>query len=251
MTRAQPPDARDFYETSYSASSDMFRRWRGLGAGIKADHICELIKPIPAPRDVIEVGCGDGAVLAQLGRRGVGQRRVGIDIASAAVRLAAEQPEITEARVFDGARIDAGEDAFDLAICSHVLEHEADPQALLYEITRVAERAVVIEVPLERNLAARRGAARGLSQNAGHVHRFDRHGLRRLIAATGWRIQSELFDSLPAPVHTFGADTAAGVAQGYAKWAIRSALARQPWVAERLITLHYAVLATPAARTPS
>lgn len=239
-----------FYESSYAASGETFRRWRQLGAVIKAGHVCELIKALPAPREVIEVGCGDGAVLVELGRRGVGTRRVGIDIASAAIALAAEESEITEARVFDGTRIEEGDDSFDLAICTHVLEHEADPEPLLHEITRVARRAVIIEVPLERNLAARREAARALSQNAGHVQRFDRVAIRRLIAATGWPVRSELLDALPPAVHTFGANGAAALAKGYAKWAVRSALARQPWMAERLITLHYAALATPPSQTP-
>lgn len=236
---------RDFYESSYSGSGETFRRWRQLGAVIKADHICELIEGIPPPRGVIEVGCGDGAVLAQLGRRGVGERRVGIDIAAAAIRLAAEEPEVSEARVFDGRRIDERDNAFDLAICTHVLEHEADPQALLREITRVAERAVVIEVPLERNLFARREAARDLSENAGHVQRFDRPSIRRLIGATGWRVSRELLDPLPVAVHNFAAESALAVGKGYVKWAIRCALARQPRIGERLITLHYAALATP------
>jgi SAM-dependent methyltransferase len=147
--------------------------------------------------------------------------------------------------VFDGTRIDERDDSFDLAVCTHVLEHEADPQALLREITRVARRAAVIEVPLERNLAARREAARDLSRNAGHLHHFNRSSIRRLIAATGWRVRSELLDPLPVAVHNFAADTALAVGKGYAKWAVRSTLARLPRVAERLITLHYAALVTP------
>jgi SAM-dependent methyltransferase len=242
-----PAELRDFYETSYTHSGEAeeaFRRWRELGALTKTDHICRLLELIPPPREVLEVGCGEGAVLAELGRRGIGETRSGIDISSAAIRRAAGRPGVTEARLFDGVRIEAPDRSYDLVICTHVLEHVSEPLALLKELTRVA-RAIVIEVPLERNLSARRSSARALSQRAGHLQRFDRASMRRLIAATGWRVRGELLDPLPAAVHTFGADNPQALAKGYAKWAVRSALAAVAPVGERLMTLHYAALAAP------
>jgi SAM-dependent methyltransferase len=250
--RAVAPDPtgfREFYESSYTHTGEAeaaFRRWRALGALTKSDHICKLLELIPPPRAVLEVGCGDGAVLAELGRRGIGDTRTGIDISSAAIRLAADRPGVTAARVFDGVRIESGDGSYDLVVCTHVLEHVVEPLALLAEITRVG-RAIVIEVPLERNLSARRAAARALSQNAGHLQRFDRAGVRSLIAATGWRVRGELLDPLPRAVHTFGAGNARALAKGYTKWTVRSMLAAVPPVGERLMTLHYAALATPAA----
>lgn len=240
-------EVRDRYEAAYASSGEGLRRWRELGAVVKADHICRLISGIRRPDTVIEVGCGDGAVMAELARRAIGQRLVGVDISSAAIGLALGRPEITEARVFDGLRIDDPDNSYDLAVCSHVLEHVEAPLRLLEEITRVASEAIVIEVPLESNLSARRAKARGLSENAGHVQRFDRRSVRTLIAATGWQVRGEVLDPLPAAVHTFGATNTLAVAKGYAKWAVRAALALQPQLAERLITLHYAVIATPPA----
>jgi 2-polyprenyl-3-methyl-5-hydroxy-6-metoxy-1,4-benzoquinol methylase len=128
-----PTDIRSFYDRSHThtgEAEDAFRRWRELGALTKADHICKLER-IPPPRAVLEVGCGDGAVLAELSRRGVGEARTGIDISSAAIRL--------------------------LVISTHVLEHVPAPFALLAEITRVSQ-AIVTEVGLERNVSARRAS---------------------------------------------------------------------------------------------
>jgi len=241
-------EIREFYENCYSHHANgvegIFGRWRELGALTKSDHICQLLELIPAPREVLEVGCGDGAVLAELARRGIGETRTGIDISSTAIRLAASRPGVTEARLFDGVRIDARDRSYDLVVCTHVLEHVSAPLDLLTEITRVG-RAIVIEVPLERNLSARRASARALSQNVGHLQRFDRASVRRMIAAAGWRVQSELLDPLPLAVHTFGADTPRALTKGYAKWAARSALAAVRPIGERLMTLHYAALATP------
>jgi len=250
-SRAKPDPAnlREFYDAGYVGTglpedADRGTRWRELGAVVKADHICQLLTTVPNPQTIIEVGCGNGAVLAELGRRGVGQMRVGVDISSAAIRIAASQPGVTEAQVFDGEHIEARESSFDLAICTHVLEHVVSPIALVEEMVRVSG-AVVIEVPLEDNLLARRSSARVLSENAGHLQRFNRRCIRRLIADVGWAARGELVDPLPLAVHLFDAQTPQAVAKAHAKWAVRAALGHLPLVGERLMTLHYAVLATP------
>ena len=246
--RLSPDDLHEFYEQCYTPGADgeKYRRWRDLGAVGKADHVVALAARagVGAPATVAEIGCGDGAVLAELGRRGFGARRVGFEISASGVRLAAEREEIAEAHVFDGERLPVGDGAFDLAFATHVLEHVPDPEPLVREMTRVC-RALVIEVPLEDNLSARRPAARAASEGVGHLHRFDRARIRRMVTAAGWRVRGELADPLPREVHLFGATTPAARTKGYAKWALRRGLAAVPGVGERLVTLHYALIATP------
>src|SRR4051794_26293874 len=54
--------------------------WRRICAEGKADHVLELVRALPEPPEsVLEVGCGDGAVLSALASRGVGVRREGVD----------------------------------------------------------------------------------------------------------------------------------------------------------------------------
>lgn len=245
-----PADTRDFYERAYLGTGvpeDAARgvRWRELGGVIKADHVDRLLERCPVPpQKVIEIGCGDGAVLQELSRRGIGRIRVGIDISQTAVRIASSRPGVDEAWAFDGEHIKAPDEAYDLAICTHVLEHVVEPLALLREITRIA-RAVVVEVPLERNLSARRPSARALSRGAGHLQRFSRTAVRRLVTEAGWTVHDELLDPLPVAVHTFGAAGRRARAAAGAKSAVRSILASAPVIAERLMTLHYAVLVLP------
>lgn len=241
---------RAFYEGCYLGTGvpedgARGRRWRELGAEIKTDHIQRLLAPIPTPHSILEVGCGDGAVLEELGRRDIGANRVGIDISSAAVAIAEDRAGVTAARLFDGVRIDALDSSYDLAVCTHVLEHVPAPLPLLEEIIRVA-RAVVIEVPLEHNLLAERRSARTLSRDAGHLQRFDRTSIRELIGATGWRVRSELLDPLPLAVYTFDANSSRALAKGRAKWVARSVLGHLPGIGERLMTLHYSALMLPA-----
>jgi SAM-dependent methyltransferase len=251
MARLAEDQLHEFYEQCYTpgADGDKYRRWRELGAEGKADHVAELVARagLPAPRTVCEVGCGDGAVLGVLGRRGFGGVRVGYEISASGVKLAAERPQIAAAYVFDGERLPVGDDAYDLVFATHVLEHVPDPAPLTCELLR-AGRAVVIEVPLEANLSARRPAARAASEGVGHLHRFHRRAIRTLVADAGGEVAAELVDPLPRAVHLFGAEGAAARAKGYAKWALRAGAASVPALGERLITLHYAVLALPAGQ---
>src|SRR4051794_12046032 len=246
---SQAADLHDFYEQAYTADPDAERhgRWRAMSAVAKADHLVELAGAIGlrSPTLVAEIGCGDGSVLAELGRRGFGGRRIGFELSEAAVRIAAQHDEVDEAAAFDGAHIPAADDTYDLAFATHVLEHVPDPALLLREMMRVA-RAVVVEVPLERNLSARRSAARAASEAAGHLQRFDRAAVRRLVTDAGWEVRGDIVDPLGIEVHLFGRDSAAAKAKGLAKWAVRRMLSVRPEVGARLFTVHYALVATPA-----
>jgi 2-polyprenyl-3-methyl-5-hydroxy-6-metoxy-1,4-benzoquinol methylase len=247
--RLELDQIQEFYERCYKPAPDgaKWARWRELGAVTKADHVTRLLEQagVADARAIAEVGCGDGSVLVELGRRGIGEIRVGFDISSSAVELAAGRPGITAARLFDGERIPVDDGAYDLVIATHVLEHVPMPPRLVAELARVTRQAVVIEVPLERNLSARRPAARAASHAAGHLHAFGRSEIRRMVAQAGWLIRAEVLDPLPRAVHMFGKATPAGRARGQAKWLIRNALATVPSVGERLVTLHYALIATP------
>jgi len=245
---ADADDLRGFYERAYAPTADDERhgRWRALSAVAKADHVVRLAASIDRadPGAVAEIGCGDGAVLAELGRRGFGRTRVGFEISTAAAEMSAQRPEIDRAVAFDGDHIPAADGDYDLAFATHVLEHVPDPAPLLREIMRVA-RAVIVEVPLERNLSARRPAARAASQAAGHLQRFDRAQVRALVTDAGWRIRGEIVDPLALAVHLLDRRTPAAHAKGLAKWAVRRVLAVRPEVGTRLFTVHYALVAIP------
>jgi SAM-dependent methyltransferase len=183
---------------------------------------------------VCEVGCGDGALLAELAGRGYGGAHVGYEVSPEAARIAAQRPELRVAS-FDGERLPEADGAFDLGVLSHVLEHVPDPVALLRETARVC-REVVVEVPLEDNLSARRPAKVAEAQRIGHIQRFSRGDVHRIAGEAGLRVQRELSDALPLEVHRFDGG-------GRAKWAVRAGTLRvAPPVARRLFTVHHAAL---------
>src|SRR3954453_9870137 len=248
MARLAEEQIQEFYEQCYTpgVDGDKYRRWRELGAEGKADHVMDLVARdgLAAPRTVCEVGCGDGAVLAVLGRRGFGGRRIGYEISASGVKLAGDRAEVDEAYVFDGERLPVQDDAYDLVFATHVLEHVPDPAPLTRELLR-AGRAVVIEVPLEANVSAQRPAARAASEGVGHLHRFHRRAIRTLVSDAGGRVAAELVDPLPRAVHLFGAASGRARVKGHVKWALRAGAAAVPALGERLITLHFAVPALP------
>jgi SAM-dependent methyltransferase len=236
---------REFYEAGYAradpAEAEMMGRWRALGARSKAAHIEALCARVGLrPRTVVEIGCGDGAVLAEIDRRGLAGVLDGFELSPTAARFARNRGVARRVEAFDGERVPAETHEYDLAVLSHVLEHVPDPLPLLTEAARVAPH-VLVEVPLEDNRSARRPAKRRLAEQSGHLHAFSRAGIDALLHDAGLQAQAELTDPLPHEHHAFFG----GRAKGAAKWAVRSALHRLG-AAERLFTVHYAVITTHA-----
>jgi SAM-dependent methyltransferase len=241
-------DLSGFYDSAYARGGERHAAWRELGARGKADHVVSLCAEASLPAGTVaEIGCGDGALLAELSRRGFGESLSGFEISEAALSLARARsvPRVERLEVFDGQSLPVADGAFDLGVLSHVLEHVPEPLPLLRESGRAC-RAVIVEVPLERNASGARAVKRESSEAIGHLEALDRASVRRLIADAGLRVAAELLDPLPRDVHTFFASTRADQARGLAKAAVRRGLFRlSPAVAERAVTLHYACACVP------
>lgn len=239
-----------FYDEGYTqppADASRYASWRALGAVGKADHVLALCARAGiASASTLEVGCGDGALLSELHRRGFGGRLTGVEITQAAVEIARTRAEIDSVELYDGLHLPATDGEYDLGIVSHVLEHVPDPPVLLGEIARAC-RAVVVEVPLEQNISAKRATKREHADEVGHLQRLSRGEAREIVARAGLRIAGELEDPLPLAVHRFLApDTSSARAKATAKWAVRAGLHRlAPPVARQLFTMHYACLCLP------
>lgn len=240
-----------FYDDAYSqtpTAAAVYARWRALGAVGKADHAIALATRAGLnARSTLEVGCGDGALLCELRRRDFGGRLHGVEITAAAVAIARARAEIDSVELYDGLHLPAPDGAYDLGILSHVLEHVPDPAALLAEVARAC-RAVLVEVPLESNLSARRAAKREHAAEVGHLQRLDRDAMREIVTRAGLYIACELDDPLPPEVYRFFAATPSTRVAATGKWALRAGLHRlAPAIARRLFTVHYACLCLSSA----
>jgi SAM-dependent methyltransferase len=241
-------DLSGFYDSAYARGGERHAAWRELGALGKADHVVSLCADLSLPSaTVAEIGCGDGALLAELSRRGFGGSLSGFEISEAALELARARaaPRVVRLEPFDGARLPVADASFDLGVLSHVLEHVPEPLPLLREAARAC-RALIVEVPLERNASGGRPDKRSSSEAIGHLRALDRDAVRRLVEDAGMRVAGDLLDPLPREVHTFFASTPVDQARGLAKAAVRRGLFRvSPGAAERAFTLHYACACVP------
>jgi 2-polyprenyl-3-methyl-5-hydroxy-6-metoxy-1,4-benzoquinol methylase len=87
---------------------------------------------------VLDVGCSDGMITAEIAAHVAFV--VGIDVNADAVRYAADASELTTSPHYfigSGTSLPFADECFDVAVCNHVYEHVADPQALVQEIRRV------------------------------------------------------------------------------------------------------------------
>jgi SAM-dependent methyltransferase len=245
-----PAELVRFYDEAYAqqnpALAALYARWRALGAVGKADHVLELCARAGVdPASTLEVGCGDGALLSELHRRNFGGRLSGVEITQAAVDIARERSEIDSVELYDGLRLEVPDGTYELGILSHVLEHVRDPAALLKEVARAC-RPVLVEVPLEQNISAKRTSKREHASEVGHLQRLSREHTRLIVARAGLRVACELEDPLPLAVHRFFAVTPSARALATAKWTVRAGLHRlAPSVARRVFTVHYACLCLP------
>jgi len=146
-------------------------------------RIQELLE-IQAPKQVLEVGCGEGYLIAD-----VFSKCKSIESISAC-DLESRQllPEVHslcqfyQCSVYDMPFADA---SFDLVCCLEVLEHLENPATALAEICRVAKDQVLISVPREplwRILNVCRGKYwHQFGNTPGHIQHFSKKSLLQLL----------------------------------------------------------------------
>ena len=144
-----------------------------------------------APASVLDVGCGEGVVTYRWAEQLGDRRIVGIDLEDPKLRSHWEtrrRPNL-EFRAMAAENLPFADREFDLAAAIEVLEHVPDPRRTLSEMTRVADRHLLVSVPREplwRGLNMARGAyVRDLGNTPGHVNHWSRRAFERLLRDYG------------------------------------------------------------------
>ncbi len=237
MSERVDPHWKQNYERFYEGDVEA---WRRIGAVDKADNIVRLCSPYPHAH-VLEIGCGDGAVLARLSEVGFGEALHGVELSSTAAGRARARgiPNLVECRTFDGGALPFPDDAFDLAVLTHVVEHLEHPRALLYEAARVAPR-VFVEVPLEDTL---RLGPNYTPDAVGHINFYSPKTIRRLLATCGLEVKAQIVTNPSRAAHTHY-----GGIRGWSRFLAKEAALRlTPRVAPLLYVYHSALICERAA----
>jgi SAM-dependent methyltransferase len=140
-------------------------------------HRAELLRRVFRALDfhsALDVGCADGYFVDLL-RREFGADATGVDLAPSfaeRVRSVFGAPSV----VGDATALPFRSDSVDLVLCTETVEHVLDVRALVEEMRRVARRWIVVTVPVGADEEPDLDFS-----GEGHVHDFDRAGLRELF----------------------------------------------------------------------
>ena len=170
----------------YGSGNPVVRR---LMAGFER-NLDELFRAA-APRTLLDVGCGEGVLVQRWAQRIGTGRVVGIDLEEDSIQAGwrEHQAPNLEYRVVSGESLPFAEGEFDMVSAIEVLEHVPDPERTLAEMTRCAQRHLLVSVPREplwRMLNMARGAyLRELGNTPGHLNHFSTRAFVSLLARHG------------------------------------------------------------------
>jgi SAM-dependent methyltransferase len=126
---------------SFTTGTDAYGRGVGRYSSALALALCDAAG-VTEGDTALDVGCGPGALVAELGRRLGVDRVAGVDPSApfvAAARLRVPGADIREAKAEE---LPFGEASFDLVLSQLVVNFTSDPQRALAEMCRVGRRAV-------------------------------------------------------------------------------------------------------------
>lgn len=174
------------YDQFYQSHDE---QWRLLGAKYKAAHILELCKGRSFQK-VLELGAGDGSILYYLDQWSFAQELHALEISKSGVNLIKSRKlkSLKSVQEFDGYQIPFADDAFDLVILSHVLEHVEHERILLREIKRVS-KFQLIEIPRDYRYSVDRRMKHFLDY--GHINMYTPTSLRFLLQSEGFRVLAD------------------------------------------------------------
>jgi hypothetical protein len=159
---------------------------RVISARQTVSHISELTSNRQF-HSLIDVGAGEGSVLAELERIGFASELHAVEISDSGCKAIADRKlkSLHEVKKFDGYSIPAKDRAYDIGIAAHVLEHVEFERPFLQEIARVCE-ILYVEVPLELTLGVERSIR--LASPYGHLNFYTPATFRNILETAGLEV---------------------------------------------------------------
>jgi len=175
--------------------------WRMLGAKYKAQNIVDVCKEKQFVK-VLEVGAGDGSILYYLDQWEFAPELYAIEISESGVSHIKSRnlKSVKLAQAFDGYHIPFEDQAFDLVILTHVLEHVEYERMLLRELKRVS-KFQVIEVPRDYRFGVDKRINHFLAY--GHLNVYTPSSLRYLLRSEGFEVLADKTSMIAPEVTRF------------------------------------------------
>jgi len=154
---------------------------------------------------MLDIGCGEGFLLADAGHAGL--LPFGVELAFNAAALARARSPAAGVALASGEALPFRDDAFDLVTCIGSLEHFPDPARGLVEVARVLrpEGVALLAVPNADFIVWRLRGEGGTEQSAVQELLLDLQGWRALVEASGLQVvraEKEPWHTKPASAGT-------------------------------------------------
>ncbi|MHB8059882.1 MAG: class I SAM-dependent methyltransferase [Gaiellaceae bacterium] len=183
------------YDEQYS---DATTGWRECGGKYKADNILRVCAGRSFSK-VLECGAGEGSILKFLDARGAFAQLYAVEISKSGIAQIQKRnlATLAEVKKFDGYEIPYPDKYFDMAYCSHVIEHVEHPRIILREIRRVSNYQV-FEIPLDYSPNVDEAIEYYLAY--GHINIYTPSLFKFLLKTEGYEVLRERFSHLASEV---------------------------------------------------
>lgn len=181
--------------------TDDMTEWRELGGKFKARNIEQVCQQRTFPR-VLECGAGEGSVLHWLNNSELVSELYAVEISESGIQQIQKRnlEKLVEVQLFNGYELPYADKSFDMAYCTHVIEHVEHPRLLLRELKRVSEYQV-FEVPLDYSAQVDKLTEHFLSY--GHINIYTPSLFRFLLKSEGFEILSEISTHIDEEIARF------------------------------------------------
>jgi 2-polyprenyl-3-methyl-5-hydroxy-6-metoxy-1,4-benzoquinol methylase len=168
----------DYYDRLTPGRADY---WRYMAAPrFRVRVICDILRDA-RPRSVIDLGCGDGALLNEIRKTLPDAAVAGVDLSPSQIEAnRASTPDVAwYARDIERDPLDVGS-RFEALTCSEVVEHLAEPVRFLHAARQLAaDRALLV-------VSTQSGRVGVTERRVGHLRHFTAHEMSALLVEAGW-----------------------------------------------------------------
>jgi ubiquinone/menaquinone biosynthesis C-methylase UbiE len=140
---------------------------------------------------VLECGAGEGSILKFLDASNSFSELYAVEISDSGIEQINKRSlnRLKEVKKFNGYEIPYADKQFDMAYCSHVIEHVEHPRILLRELKRVSNFQI-FEIPLDYSIEVDEKVEHFLSY--GHINIYTPSLFKFLIKSEGYQIVDEI-----------------------------------------------------------